>query len=98
MEQKLPLPRWQKRGRGMVSSDTTTRNSWMDNKLQGGNGAKSNFSSSLFSSPIQKNSDIGGQMLKNLSSSLHIPFPLFLHGLKLPLHPLYKGNLSSTPC
>jgi hypothetical protein len=36
-------------------------------------------------------------MLKNLSSSLPIPFPLFLHGLKLPLHPLYKENLSSTP-
>jgi hypothetical protein len=32
-------------------------------------------------------------MLKNLSSSLPIPFPLFLHGL----NPLYKGNLSSTP-
>jgi hypothetical protein len=45
----------------------------------------------------QKNGDIGDQMLKNLSSSLPIPFSPFLHGLKLPLHPLYKGNLSSTP-
>jgi hypothetical protein len=36
-------------------------------------------------------------MLKNLSSSFPIPFPLFLHGLKTPLHPLYRGDLSSIP-
>jgi hypothetical protein len=36
-------------------------------------------------------------MLKNLSSSFPIPFPFFLHGLKTPLHPLYRGDLSSIP-
>jgi hypothetical protein len=34
---------------------------------------------------------------KNLYNSLPVFFPLFLHGLKLSLHPLYKANLSSTP-
>jgi hypothetical protein len=36
-------------------------------------------------------------MLKNLSGSFPISFHLFLHGLKTPLHPLYRGDLSSIP-
>jgi hypothetical protein len=36
-------------------------------------------------------------MLKKPLQQPPYSFPLFLHGLKLPLHPLYKGNFSSTP-
>jgi hypothetical protein len=45
----------------------------------------------------QKNSDIGDQMLKKPLHSFPTLFPLSLHGLKIPLHPLYRGDLSSTP-
>jgi hypothetical protein len=49
---------------------------------------------SLSPPQYQKSSHIWNEII---SSSFPIPFPLFLHGLKTPLHPLYIGNLSSTP-
>jgi hypothetical protein len=54
---------------------------------------KSNFSSFPILSPIEKNSHIGDE---TVSSRFPIALPFFLHGLKIPLHPLYRGKLSST--
>jgi hypothetical protein len=58
---------------------------------------KATLAAPLSHPQYQKNSDTGDQMLKKPLQQPPYPLPLFLHGLKLPLNPLYKWNLSSTP-